>query len=79
MTELEIYLKPLIDKNAQLLTSGIKNCRDSWLFNGCSPLQLSYNLTANRPQSATFHTASRYGQVKKTKRTADKRATKLFR
>ncbi len=62
MTELEIYLKPLTDKNAQLLTRGIKNCRDSRLFKGFSPLQLSCNLTGNRPQSATFHTASRYQQ-----------------
>ena len=38
-------------------TRGIKNCRDSWLFRGCSPLQLLCNLTGNRPQSATFHTA----------------------
>jgi len=26
--------------NAQLPTRGIKNCRDSRLFKGCSPLQL---------------------------------------
>jgi len=60
MTELEIYLKPLTDKNAQLLTSGIKNCRVSSKFKGCSPLQLLCNLTGNRTQSATFHTANRY-------------------
>jgi len=40
------------------LTRGIKNCRDSRLFKGFSPLQLLYNLTGNRPQSATFHTAT---------------------
>ena len=46
-------------KNRQCLTSGIKNCRDSRLFKGCSPLQLLCNLTGHRPQSATFHTAKR--------------------
>ncbi|MBN1186682.1 MAG: hypothetical protein JXB49_30675, partial [Bacteroidales bacterium] len=39
-------------------TRGIKNCRDSRLFKGCSPLQLLCNLTGNHPQSATFHTAT---------------------
>ena len=39
-------------------TRGIKNCRDIRLFKGCSPLQLLCNLIGNRPQSATFHTAS---------------------
>jgi len=39
------------------LTRGIKNCRDSRLFKGCSPLQLLCNWIGNRPQSATFHTA----------------------
>ena len=43
---------------AQLVTRGIKNCRDSRLFKGCSPLKLLCNLTGNRPQSATFHTAN---------------------
>jgi len=46
--------------NAQPITRGIKNCRDSRLFKSCSPLQLLYNLIGNRPQSATFHTAERY-------------------
>jgi hypothetical protein len=41
-------------------TRGIKNCRDSRLFKGFSPLQLLCNLTGNRLQSATFHTAIRY-------------------
>ena len=50
--------------NAQLPTRGIKNCRDSRLFKGCSPLQLLCNLTGNRPQPATFHTAQRYASVK---------------
>ena len=40
-------------------TRGIKNCQNSWLFKGCSPFQLLCNLTGNRPQSATFHTANR--------------------
>jgi len=39
------------------LTRGIKNCRDSRLFKGCSPLLLLCNWIGNRPQSATFHTA----------------------
>jgi hypothetical protein len=39
-------------------TRGIKNCRYSRLFKGCSPLQLLCNLTGNRTQSATFHTAT---------------------
>jgi len=46
-------------------TRGIKNCRDSRLFNGCSPLQLLCNLIGNRPQTATFHTANRCVQVLK--------------
>ena len=37
-----------------MLTRGIKNCRISRLFKGCSPLQLLCNLTGNHPQSATF-------------------------
>ncbi len=49
------------DKEPQPITRGIKNCRDSRLFMGCSPLQLLCNLTGNRPQSATFHTANRRG------------------
>jgi len=50
-------------KEIRLVTRGIKNCRDSRLFKGCSPLQLLCNLTGNRPQSATFHTADRYGAL----------------
>jgi hypothetical protein len=45
-------------KERQPVTRGIKNCRDSSLFKGCSPLQLLCNLIGNRPQSATFHTAN---------------------
>ena len=54
-------MKNIIDKyKKQLcLTRGIKNCRDSRLFKGCSPLQLLCNWIGNRPQSATFHTANR--------------------
>ncbi len=44
--------------NSQHITRGIKNCRDSRSFKGCSPLQLLCNLIGNRPQSATFHTAT---------------------
>jgi len=53
----------MIKKEIRLVTRGIKNCRDSRLFKGCSPLQLLCNLTGNRPQSATFHTAKRYAQA----------------
>ena len=45
MTELEIYLKPLTDKNAQLLTGGIFYCRDSGYFNVSASNKLSCNLT----------------------------------
>jgi acetone carboxylase gamma subunit len=47
------------EKKHDRTTRGIKNCRDSRLFKGCSPLQLLCSLTGNRPQSATFHTAVR--------------------
>jgi len=40
------------------ITRGIKNCRGSRLFKGCSPLQLLCNWTGNHPQTATFHTAT---------------------
>jgi hypothetical protein len=58
-------------KKADRITRGIKNCRDSRLFNGCSPLQLLRNLTGNRPQSATFHTANVSGHAKTTPKTID--------
>ncbi len=45
-------------KEKRPITCGIKNCRDSRLFEGCSPLQLLCNLIGNRPQSATFHIAT---------------------
>jgi len=60
MTGLEIYLKPLTDKNAQLLTCGIFYCRDSAEINGCGSLQpsswLDSEVLRNRQQK---HTAVR--------------------
>ncbi|KAF5050624.1 hypothetical protein DSECCO2_427510 [anaerobic digester metagenome] len=53
----------------ETLTRGIKNCLDSRLLKGCSPLQFLCNLTGNRPQTATFHTADRYKQGPKTETT----------
>jgi len=44
MTELEIYLKPLTDKNAQLLTGGIFYCRDSGYLSVSASNKLSCNL-----------------------------------
>ena len=41
------------------------NSRNSSKFKGGSPLQLSCNLTGNRPQSATFHTATVIPNTKK--------------
>lgn len=55
----------MMNNNPLHITSGIKNCRDISKFKGCSPLQRSCRLTRNYPQSATFHTASRYAQAKK--------------
>jgi hypothetical protein len=46
-------------------TCGIKNCRDSRLFKGYSPLQLLCNWIGNRPQSATFHTATVSGNARR--------------
>jgi hypothetical protein len=57
MTELEIYLKPLTDKNAQLLTGGIFYCRDSGYLSVSASNKLSCNLTRsvlrNRQQKHT--------------------------
>jgi len=55
---MEFILKK--EKNNKVLatTRGIKNCRFSRLFKGCSPLQLLCNWLGNRPQTATFHTAN---------------------
>jgi hypothetical protein len=62
MTELEIYLKPLTDKNAQLLTSGIKH----WGLSGYASVlpRIKFGVTGqlSSPQSPTFHTADRYSQ-----------------
>ena len=41
MTGFEIYIKPLTDKNAQLLTCGIFYCRDSAEIKVCGSLQPS--------------------------------------
>jgi hypothetical protein len=61
MTELKNNLKPLTDKNAQLVTCGIFYCRDSAEINGCGSLQtLSWfdsDVLRNRQQK---HTAIRY-------------------
>jgi len=54
---------------SQHTTRGIKNCRFSRLFKGCSPLQLLCNLIGNRPQSATFHTATVTANAKKRPQT----------
>ena len=45
MTELKNNLKPLTDKNAQLVTGGIFYCRDSAGFNVSASNKLSCNLT----------------------------------
>ena len=45
MTELKNYLKPLTDKNAQLVTGGIFYCRDSGYFNVSAFNKLWCNLT----------------------------------
>ena len=60
MTELKIYLKPLTDKNAQLVTCGIFYCRDSAKMQGCSSLQTSSwfdsDVLRNRQQKHTAKT-----------------------
>ena len=60
MTELKNYLKPLTDKNAQLLTCGIFYCRVSANLKGCGSLQtsswLDSDVLRNRQQK---HTAIR--------------------
>ena len=64
MTELKNYLKPLTDKNAQLLTCGIFYCRVSANLKGCGSLQtsswLDSDVLRNRQQK---HTANRYHRV----------------
>jgi hypothetical protein len=39
----------MTNKEIRLVTRGIKNCRDSRLFKGCSPLQPLCNLTGLKP------------------------------
>jgi hypothetical protein len=57
MTELETYLTPLPDNNAQLLTGGIFYCRDSAEMKVCGSLQASSrfdsNVLRNRQQKHT--------------------------
>jgi hypothetical protein len=59
--EMKNNLKPLTDKNAQLVTCGIFYCRDSAETNGCGSLQTSSRLDSdvlrNRQQK---HTAVRW-------------------
>jgi hypothetical protein len=68
MTELEIYLKPLTDKNAQLLTGGIFYCRDSGYLSVSASNKLSCNLTRsvlrNRQQKHTAKTLATSGGKK---------------
>jgi hypothetical protein len=45
MTELKNNLKPLTDKNAQLVTGGIFYCRDNGYFSVSAYNKLSCNLT----------------------------------
>ena len=45
------------------LTRGIKNCRISGKIEGCSPHQLLFRLTGNRPQSALFIPPAVSGQA----------------
>ena len=56
-TELKNYLKPLTDKNAQLLTCGIFYCRVSANLKGCGSLQtsswLDSDVLRNRQQKHT--------------------------
>lgn len=67
MTELKIYLKPLTDKNAQLVTRGIVNKGFSGMRRFVTRFNFSYTLIGNRPQSLTNHTANRCGAFTETK------------
>jgi len=66
MTGLEIYIKPLTDKNAQLPTCGIFYCRDSAEIKVCGSLQpsswLDSDVLRNWQQK---HTAVRWGSLRK--------------
>jgi len=48
---------------SRCITRGIKNCRDSRLFKGCSPLQLLCNLIGNSPAIGNFSYRHRYAQA----------------
>jgi hypothetical protein len=65
MKEKEMYLKPLADKNAQLLTGGIFYCRVSAEIKGCGSVQtLSWfdsDVLRNRQQK---HTANPLPTIK---------------
>ena len=54
MTELKIYLKPLTDKNAQLVTRYIKNWADSAEFQVLSSHLTLFGLTGNRSEMPNF-------------------------
>ncbi len=54
MTELIIYLKPLTDKNAQLVTRYIKNWADSAEFQVLSSHITLLGLTVNRSVLPNF-------------------------
>lgn len=69
MTELKNYLKPLTDKNAQLVTCGIFYCRVIANLKGCGSLQtsswLDSDVLRNRQQK---HTAIRCVPFEVTKK-----------
>lgn len=54
MTGLKKYLKPLTDKNAQLVTRYIKNWADSAKFQVCSSHLTLCGLTVNRYEMPNF-------------------------
>lgn len=54
MPELGKYLKPLTDKNAQLVTRYIKNWADSAIFEMFSPHLTLCSLTADRSEMPNF-------------------------
>jgi len=54
MTELKNNLKPLTDKNAQLVTWYIKNWAGSAKFQVCSSHLTLYGLTVNRSEMPKF-------------------------
>lgn len=54
MTELKNYLKPLADKNAQLVTRYIKNWADSAKFEVFSSHLTLCGLTVNRSEMPNF-------------------------